>query len=65
MSTLKPLLNKEKPIALRLPEEVRIKAWRYATEEDRPASNFVRQMFLRGLADYERERASRAASSLS
>ncbi len=32
---------------------------RYAEDEGRSASNFARFVFLRGLADYEREQAQR------
>lgn len=47
----------DKPIALRLTESERQRTLRFARGEDRSASNFARFIYLRGLADYERERA--------
>lgn len=53
-STHAPLRH-DKPIALRLTDEERQRALQGALDEGRSASNFARWVFLRGLADYERE----------
>jgi hypothetical protein len=49
-----PVLH-DKPIALRLTESERQRTMRYARGEGRSASNFARFIYLRGLADFERE----------
>lgn len=49
-----PLLH-DKPIALRLTDSERERTFRHAQGEGRSASNFVRFIYLRGLAEYERE----------
>lgn len=51
-------LRHDKPIALRLTDEERRKAFEYAQADGRSASNFARQMFLRGLADYQAKNAA-------
>lgn len=50
-------LRHDKPIALRLTDSDRLRTITLAHTEGRSASNFARQMFLRGLAEFEREQA--------
>jgi hypothetical protein len=57
-----PVLH-DKPIALRLTEGERQRTLHYAQRDGRSASNFARLLFLRGLADYEREQAQRPAAA--
>lgn len=58
-ASAEPVLH-DKPIALRLTKSERERTIKYAAAEDRSASNFARQMFLRGLAAYEREHQNTA-----
>ena len=62
--TARPLsaqpLRHDKPIALRLTDEERLRTFKYAEADRRSASNFARQMFLRGLAEFERDTAAAA-----
>lgn len=51
-------LRHDKPIALRLTDAERERTFKLAQADGRSASNFARHMFLRGLADYEREQAA-------
>ncbi|MBC3864230.1 hypothetical protein H8K32_19175 [Undibacterium jejuense] len=46
------------PLALRLSAEELVKTDRYASQEVRSRSAFARMIFLRGLAEYERELAT-------
>ena len=46
------------PLALRLSAEELAKTDRYASQEVRSRSAFARMIFLRGLAEYERELAT-------
>jgi hypothetical protein len=48
-------LRHDKPIALRLTDEERLRTLNGAKSEGRSASNFSRWLFLRSLAEYERE----------
>lgn len=54
-------LRHDKPIALRLTDEERRKAFECAQADGRSASNFARLMFLRGLADFESQRTASVA----
>lgn len=48
-------LRHDKPIALRLTDEERERTFKCAQADGRSASNFARLMYLRALAEYERE----------
>lgn len=63
--TARPLsaqpLRHDKPIALRLTDAERQRAFQCAETDGRSASNFARQMFLRGLAEFERDSGQNSA----